>query len=91
MAEENARPSRGRKKDVAPEAAGKQKKTTTGKAAAKKTPAKKAATPGARRPRLVLEPTQEAIAEHAYHLWERGEPGSETEPGLRAEAELRAA
>ena len=96
MAEENARPSRGRKKDVAPEAAGKQKKTTpakttVGKAGAKKTPAKKAATARARRPKLVLEPTREAIAEHAYLLWENGEPGGETEHWLRAEAELRAA
>ncbi len=96
MAEENTRPSRGRKKDGAPEAAGKQKKTTTakaatGKTAAKKTPAKKAAAPRARRPKLVVEPTREAIAEHAYLLWERGEPGDETEHWLRAEAELRAA
>ena len=90
MAEENARPSRGRKKDAATDAAGKAKATTAAKATAKTT-AKKATTPRTRRPKLVLEPSPEAIAEHAYLLWERGEPGDQTEHWLRAEAELRAA
>jgi len=39
----------------------------------------------------VAAPTPEAIAEHAYLLWERGEPGDQTTHWLRAEAELRAA
>ena len=51
----------------------------------------KQATPRTRRPKLVPEPTREAIAEHAYLLWERGEPGGAAEHWLRAEAELRAA
>ena len=95
MAEENTRPSRGPKKDAATDAAGKAKKTTTAKATTKKATAKKASAkataPRARRPKLVAEPTREAIAEHAYLLWERGEAGGETEHWLRAEAELRAA
>ncbi len=86
MAEENTRPGRGRKKADANDAAGKKKKATGAKAAAKKT-----TTPRARRPKLVPEPQRETIAEHAYLLWERGEPGDETEHWLRAEAELRAA
>jgi hypothetical protein len=90
MAEENTRPSRGRKKDAATGAAGKAG-TTTAKSTAKKTTAKKATTPRTRRPELVPEPSSEAIAEHAYLLWERGEPGDQTEHWLRAEAELRAA
>ena len=90
MAEENARPSRGRKKDGATDAAGKRKKATTAKAGTKKAAAKSATT-RARRPKLVVEPTREAIAKQAYLLWQRGEPGGETEHWLRAEAELRAA
>ena len=88
MAEENTRPSRGRKKDAATGAAGKTKKTTTAKSTAKKTTAKTAIAP---RAKLVPEPSPEAIAEHAYLLWERGESGDQTEHWLRAEAELRAA
>jgi hypothetical protein len=95
MAEENTRPSRGRKKDDAAPAAAKKKttapKATGKKPAAKKAPAKKPAAPRTRRPTLVVEPSRDAIAEHAYMLWERGEPGGETEHWLRAEAELRAA
>ena len=91
MAEENTRPSRGRKKDAATDAAGKAKKQTAAKSTAKKTTAKKATTSRARRPKLVLEPSPAAIAEHAYLLWERGEPGDQTTHWLRAEAELRAA
>ena len=53
--------------------------------------AKTATTQQARRPKLVAEPTRESIAEQAYLLWERGEPGGETDHWLRAEAELRAA
>jgi len=37
------------------------------------------------------EPVVDAIAQLAYLMWERGEPGDETEHWLRAEAELRAA
>ena len=90
MAEENTRPSRGRKKDAAAGAAGKAGKTTA-KSSAKTTTSKKTTPPRTRRPKLVLEPSPEAIAEHAYLLWERGEPGDQTEHWLRAEAELRAA
>jgi Protein of unknown function (DUF2934) len=91
MAEENVRPSRGRKKDAAADAAGKAKKTTAAKATGKKPTAKRATGTRAARPTLVAEPSRDAIAERAYHLWERGEPGDQTEHWLRAEAELRAA
>ena len=91
MAEENTRPGRGRKKDGTTErSAGKQKKATTAKGRTTKAAAKTATT-RPRRPKLVVEPTREAIAEQAYLLWERGEPGGETDHWLRAEAELRAA
>ena len=49
---------------------------------------------GVRRARKTVprsDPTREAVAERAYLLWERGEPGDQTEHWLRAEAELRAA
>jgi Protein of unknown function (DUF2934) len=91
MAEESTRPGRGRKKADANDASGKKKKATAAKATGAKATAKKPATPRARRPKLVPELTRETIAEHAYLLWERGEPGDETEHWLRAEAELRAA
>jgi Protein of unknown function (DUF2934) len=87
MAEENTRPGRGRKKDGTTD---KRKKPTTAKARTTKAAAKTATTK-ARRPKLVVEPTRESIAEQAYLLWERGEPGGETDHWLRAEAELRAA
>jgi hypothetical protein len=90
MAEENTRPGRGRKKDGTTDAAGKQKKATTAKARTTKA-AEKTASTRARRPKLVVEPTREAIAEQAYLLWERGEPGGEADHWLRAEADLRAA
>jgi len=90
MAEENTRPGRGRKKDGTTDAAGKRKKATTAKARTTKAAAKTATTP-APRPTLVIEPTREAIAEQAYLLWERGEPGGEADHWLRAEADLRAA
>ena len=90
MAEENTRPGRGRKKDGTSDAAGKRKKATTAKGRTTKAAAK-AATTQARRPKLVVEPTREAIAEQAYLLWECGEPGGEMDHWLRAEAELRAA
>jgi len=93
MAEENARPGRGRKKERTtdkPGSAGKRKKATTAKAGTTKAAAK-AATTRTRRPKLVVEPTREAIAEQAYLLWVSGEPGGETDHWLRAEAELRAA
>ena len=89
MAEESARPVPGRKKAAKTDAA----KATEKKAARAKPAARKApATPRARRaPAATAEPTREAIAEHAYLLWERGEPGGEEAHWLRAEAELRAA
>ncbi len=92
MAEENARPGRGRKKESATDtdsSSSKKKKATTAKDVTKKTA--KPATTRTRRPKLVADPTREAIAEHAYQLWERGEPGGETEHWLRAEAEIRVA
>ena len=90
MAEENARPGRGRKKDGTTDAAGKRKKASTAKGRTTKAGAKTATTQ-ARREKLVVEPTREAIAEQAYLLWERGEPGGEADHWLRAEAELSAA
>ena len=51
----------------------------------------KPATRKTRKPKAPAEPGQEAIAELAYLMWERGEPGGETEHWLRAESELRAA
>ena len=91
MAEENARPSRGRKKDGTTDAAGKRKKPTSAKARTTKAAKTTTTTTKAGRPELVVEPPREAIAQHAYLLWERGEPGGETDHWLRAEAELRAA
>jgi hypothetical protein len=44
-----------------------------------------------RKPKAPSEPLAEAIAELAYLMWERGEPGDQTEHWLRAEAELKAA
>ena len=90
MAQEKARSTRARKKpDGEPEAVV-QKKTTRTDAA---TPAaKKPAT--TRKPRKTpapVVPATDAIAELAYLLWERGEPGDQTEHWLRAESELRAA
>ena len=90
MAEEKERPTRGRKKTT--EATGK-------KAAPKPKSAKPAATKAKTTAKarktvavaLAAAPTTEAIAEHAYLLWERGEPGDQTTHWLRAEAELRAA
>ena len=90
MAEENTRPGRGRKKADANDSAGKKKKATTG-SEGRRDEGAKTTTPRTRRPKLVPEPPRETIAEHAYLLWERGEPGDETEHWLRAEAELRAA
>ena len=93
MAEEHARPGRGRKKDDATDSRSRpasRGRRPSQKAAVTKASAKQA-TPRTRRPKLVPEPTREAIAEHAYLLWERGEPGGEAEHWLRAEAELRAA
>ena len=90
MAEENARPARGRKKTTEPTGKKATPKPKTAKPAATKAKAKPPAKP--RKPVAILaEPTSEAIAEHAYLLWERGEPGDDTAHWLRAEAELRAA
>jgi hypothetical protein len=100
MAEENARPTRGQKKTADGAAkrtagGGRKKAAPKMKAAPKPKTAKPAATKATGRARkaaaIVPEPTREAIAEHAYLLWERGEPGDETDHWLRAEAELRAA
>ena len=77
MAQEKARSTRARKKPEAePEAVPAVKKPTARKA---------------RKPAGAVEPAAEAIAELAYLLWERGEPGDQTEHWLRAESELRAA
>jgi DUF2934 family protein len=87
MAEEKERPTRGRKKTT----------DATGKAAPKPKSAKPAAAKAKATARagktvaVAAAPTPEAIAEHAYLLWERGEPGDQTTHWLRAEAELRAA
>ncbi len=51
---------------------------------AKKAPAK----PRVRRTKAAMPPAHESIATHAYHLWERGEPGDPDELWLRAEREL---
>ena len=95
MAEENARPTRGRKKNAATGSAGSAaKKNPAAKKAAAKTTVKKASaktTTRTRRPAVVAEPTREAIAQQAYLLWERGEPGGDWAHWLRAEAALRAA
>ena len=88
MAEEKERPTRGRKKTT--EATGKKAapKPRSAKPAGTKT---KATARAATTVAVVAAPTPEAIAEHAYLLWERGEPGDQTAHWLRAEAELRAA
>ena len=44
-----------------------------------------------RKPKAAIVPASEAIAFHAYMLWERGEPGDASEHWLRAERELAAA
>ena len=90
MAEENARPARGRKKTTETSAKKAAPKPKAAKPAATKAKAK--TTVKARKPVAIApEPTREAIAQHAYLLWERGEPGDETTHWLRAESELRAA
>ena len=45
----------------------------------------------ARKPKTPASPATEAIAFHAYLLWEQGEPGDAGEHWLRAERELAAA
>ena len=86
MAQEEARPKRARKKkeqneaDKAPKAASRAEKVTR---------------PRSRKPvsesPTVYSPSTEAVAVHAYLLWESGEPGDATEHWLRAERELAAA
>jgi len=68
-------------------------RTTRARKKADETEAPAAKKPAARRTRKKAppEPAADAIAELAYLLWERGEPGDQTEHWLRAEAELRAA
>ena len=75
MAQEKPRTTRARKKADDTEAPG----------------AKKPAPRRPRKPKGAGEPGAEQIAELAYLLWERGEPGDPTEHWLRAEAELRSA
>jgi hypothetical protein len=105
MAQEKSRASRARKTtEGEPGAAAEQEprpgarktaaKAETKAAATKKTAASKATRAPAKRtrkPAVGAEPLPDAIAEHAYLLWERGEPGDQTEHWLRAEAELRTA
>jgi hypothetical protein len=101
MAEESTRSARGRKQATESDEAATSARKKAAEPAAKTTPkgekdktAAKPAKPKPRRRRVpagAAEPTPQAIAEHAYLLWERGEPGGETEHWLRAEAELRAA
>jgi hypothetical protein len=75
MAQEKPRTTRARKK------------TDDAEAPAAKKPAPRRT----RKPKAPPEPTADSVAELAYLMWERGEPGGETEHWLRAEAELRAA
>ena len=81
MAQEEARPKRARKKkeqkqaDEAPKAASRPVKVTRPRS----------------RKRAAESPAAEAVAVHAYLLWESGEPGDATEHWLRAERELAAA
>jgi Protein of unknown function (DUF2934) len=75
MAQEKARTTRARKKADDTEAP----------------VAKKPAPRRARKAKAPPEPAADSIAELAYLMWERGEPGDQTEHWLRAEAELRAA
>ncbi len=88
MAQEKARSTRARTKAEADPAAAPAKQATKSERTTKAT-AKKAAP--RRRAVAAKEPNVEAIATHAYLMWERGEPGDATEHWLRAEAELRAA
>ena len=57
----------------------------------KATTVKKATTTRMRKPKPASAPPADAIAFHAYLLWERGEPGDAGEHWLRAERELAAA
>ena len=100
MAEDNARPARGQKRTAdgaarSAAAGGRKKAAPKTKVAPNPKAAKPAATKttaGARKTvASVPGPPPEAIAEHAYLLWESGAPGDETAHWLRAEAELRAA
>ena len=63
------------------------KKTDDAEAPAAKKPAPRRT----RKPKALPEPETESIAELAYLMWERGEPGGEMDHWLRAESELRAA
>jgi hypothetical protein len=90
MAQEKARASRARTKEDGESGAAAEQKA--GKATpAKKPPAKKAPVRKVRTLASVPVPTAETIAERAYLLWERGEPGDQMDHWLRAEAELKAA
>jgi Protein of unknown function (DUF2934) len=52
---------------------------------------KKQAAAGPRRRKRALPDAREAVAFHAYLLWERGEPGGALEHWLRAERETASA
>jgi hypothetical protein len=81
MAQDKARPTRARKKKE-DEPAGSQPDGATRLA--------KIVKPRSRT-RAAAGPGADAVAFHAYLLWERGEPGDATEHWLRAERELAAA
>ena len=98
MADEDARPGRGRKKSAGKKSKAAKPKPATapkakaGKADRKAKPAAATVKSAPKRTarRTAAAPTPEAIAERAYLLWEQGEPGDEKVHWLRAEAELRA-
>ena len=75
MAQEKARTTRARKKTD----------DTQAPAAKERAPRR------TRKSKTPPEPAVEQIAELAYLMWERGEPGDQTEHWLRAEAALGAA
>jgi Protein of unknown function (DUF2934) len=90
MAQEKAPQSRARKTTGSAEKpAAPAKKKATRAAKAVEAPAKPAVS-RARRTKKT-GPTHEAIALHAYYLWERGEWGTPDELWLKAESEIRAA
>jgi Protein of unknown function (DUF2934) len=69
MAQEKPRTTRARKKTDEPAATAENPKPATRKT---------------RKPKAPVGPAPEAIAELAYFMWERGEPGGQTEHWLRA-------
>ena len=104
MAEDDTRPAGGRtkatgvgekagdgSKAAAPKGTKAQKASSAKPTAERGEKARPVTKPRTRRKPAASEPTREAVAERAYLLWERGEPGDQTEHWFRAEAELRAA